>query len=305
MSDQQDCKSESINLDVSDFFIKSFQLEQDVLAQKIQMSKETINHNTSKGDVVETYFIDLLRRYLPRRYQVDKGFVLDSNGNTSEQIDIIIYDNQYTPVMLQQADHKYVMAEAVYAVFEVKSAFEKGNVEKALKKAKSVRDLKRNDADTITIDGNKRKQYLPYIYSGLLAYADKTSKKEISQDVENDIKTGKIIDNNALDFCLVINKNFVEIDWECYPVLKSGQAVPFDEYKKYCNENINDRNANDSAFKSMDEFEQQDLKLNFEDGTNALGHFIISLQQKLAKLGTAPPVAWEKYRDKLFGKKKV
>ena len=79
--------------------------------------------------------------YLPKRYAVDSAIVIDSNGKTSDQMDVVIYDPQYTPTLLDQHDHKYIPAEAVYAVMEVKPTVNKGYLDYAGKKAASVRRL--------------------------------------------------------------------------------------------------------------------------------------------------------------------
>src|SRR5215831_7885776 len=90
------------------------------LLQQLQLAEESITHLGKRGDVTEKCFKDILRAYLPKRYAVDSAIVIDSNGKTSDQIDAVVYDLQYTPTLLGQHDHIYVTAEAVYAVFEVK-----------------------------------------------------------------------------------------------------------------------------------------------------------------------------------------
>ena len=80
-----------------------------------------------------------LRKYLPNRYAVAQGIVVDSNGATSDQIDIIIFDPQYTPTLLDQQSHRFVPAEAVYGVLEAKPVISKQNLEYAGDKAASVR----------------------------------------------------------------------------------------------------------------------------------------------------------------------
>ena len=60
-----------------------------------------------------------------------------------DQIDIIIYNAQYTPTLLDQQDHRYVTAEAVYCVLEVKPLISKTYLNYAGDKAKSVRALER------------------------------------------------------------------------------------------------------------------------------------------------------------------
>ena len=63
-------------------------------------TQEFIKHPGTKGDATENNWISWMRRFLPKRYAVDKAFVIDSDGNLSDQIDIVIYDKQYSPILL-------------------------------------------------------------------------------------------------------------------------------------------------------------------------------------------------------------
>jgi len=139
-------KSMSEN-DGKKFLIESFQQEQALLTCQLELSSQSIAHNGKLGEVSEQCVIDFLKKYMPNRYSVNSGIVIDSNGKTSDQIDIIIYDNQYTPTMLDQKDHRYVPAEAVYAVIEVKQEINKEYIEYAGNKAKSVRCLERTSIE--------------------------------------------------------------------------------------------------------------------------------------------------------------
>ena len=56
-------------------------------------TQEFIKHPGTKGDATENNWLSWMRRFLPKRYAVDKAFVIDSDGNLSDQIDIVIYDN--------------------------------------------------------------------------------------------------------------------------------------------------------------------------------------------------------------------
>ena len=53
-----------------------------------------ISHQGEKGNASEESWRKLLDDYLPRRFQVSKAFVVDSNGDISQQIDLVIYDRQ-------------------------------------------------------------------------------------------------------------------------------------------------------------------------------------------------------------------
>src|SRR5690554_5426849 len=94
-------------------------LQNQMIAQ-LNTNRSNVKHPGSKGDALENAWIEWLRKYLPNRYSVDKAIVIDSNGDTSHQIDIVIYDNWFTPFIFSQNGFHYIPAEGVYAVFEVK-----------------------------------------------------------------------------------------------------------------------------------------------------------------------------------------
>lgn len=125
------------------FLQQSFSMQQALLKTQLEMSSASITHNATMGEVNEKYFIEMMRKYLPDRYAVDTGIVIDSNGKTSDQIDVVVFDNQYTPTLLDQQNHRFIPAESVYAVFEVKPHIDKVYLEYAGEKAESVRVLNR------------------------------------------------------------------------------------------------------------------------------------------------------------------
>jgi hypothetical protein len=130
-------------IDGKRFLQEAFAAEQAVLAVQLDLSSKSITHDGVMGEVNEQHFIDVLRKYLPKRYEVAQGIVIDSNGSTSDQIDIIIFDHQYTPTLLDQQAHRFIPAEAVYCVLEAKPTMSKQYLEYAADKAKSVRILER------------------------------------------------------------------------------------------------------------------------------------------------------------------
>jgi hypothetical protein len=106
-------------------------------------ARELFTHPTAKGDVGEGAWREVLESFLPRRYQVSKAFVLDARGSTSEQIDVVIHDRHFCPLLFEEHGQCYIPAESVFAVFEVRPELDKGVVEYAQEKARSVRRLHR------------------------------------------------------------------------------------------------------------------------------------------------------------------
>jgi len=167
---------------------------QSQMRSKLSLNKKILTHPVSKGDASELEWVDMLGSYLPRRYQVEKAFVIDYEGSFSEQIDIVIFDRHYSPFLLKQNGANYVPAESVYAVVEVKPRLNPENIRYAGKKALSVRKLKRTSAPIVHAGGTINDTKKPFeILAGLL-----TLDGSYSKGVENEIK--KLPEKQRINF---------------------------------------------------------------------------------------------------------
>jgi len=148
-------------------------LQKQMVAQ-LNTNREFVLHPGSKGDSLENVWIEWLRKYLPNRYSVDKAIVIDSSGELSHQLDLVIYDQQYTPFVFTQNGIHYIPAEGVYAVFEVKPDLQ-GTADKlnffqyAGEKIESVRRLKRTSVGIINAGIPQKARALTKIIGGILA----------------------------------------------------------------------------------------------------------------------------------------
>ena len=151
------------------FLREAFERVHGRLAFDLEDAAKTITHDGKRGEVTESDWLRVIRSYLPNRYAVDSGIVIDSTGKTSEQIDIVIYDLHYTPVLLTREANRYIPAEAVYAVLEAKPTINKELLEYAGGKAASVRLLKRTSAPVVHSDAVHPPKKLFPILSGIVA----------------------------------------------------------------------------------------------------------------------------------------
>jgi hypothetical protein len=136
---------------------------------ELKRQQSLITHSGSLGDATEDAWIDLLKAYLPSRYRVAKAFAVDHLGNTTEQLDCLIFDAHFTPALYGKDKHLYVPAEAVYAVFEIKPSVTAAHLKYAAKKIKSLRRLERTSVSlTSHLGTNPPKPLLPII-GGLFA----------------------------------------------------------------------------------------------------------------------------------------
>lgn len=159
-------------------------LQNQMIAQ-LNTNRDFINHPSSKGDSLENTWIEWLRKYLPNRYCVDKAIIIDCTGQLSDQIDLVIYDQQYTPFVLTQNGIHYIPAEGVYAVFEVKPDLEGSvkvkdeyisHIEYAGRKIESVRRLKRTSTNIIDRGRKFSPRPLTKIIGGIMTSTNEIKK---------------------------------------------------------------------------------------------------------------------------------
>jgi hypothetical protein len=145
------------------------------ISLRLERSRTAIGHPVAKGDATEGIWIELLRSYLPARYRVDKAFVIDSTDAASQQIDIVIYDRQYTPLIFKQDGVLVVPAESVYAVFEAKQSIDAAQVDYAARKIASVRALHRTSLPIPSAGGMQPAKLPGLIIGGLVTFESEWS----------------------------------------------------------------------------------------------------------------------------------
>lgn len=138
------------------------------IEHRLSTVRRTIGHPGAKGDGSEKVWLDLFNTYLPKRYQAASAFVVDSNGNFSEQIDVAVFDRQYSPFVFYYQDQTIIPAESVYAVFEAKQTLNLGMIKYAQEKAKSVRNLHRTSLPIPHVGGVYPPKNLIPIMGGIL-----------------------------------------------------------------------------------------------------------------------------------------
>lgn len=165
-----------------------------------KLSEIEIDHPVTKGEHCEGAWIKYLKSFLPARYGVTKGFVFDSKGGISKQIDIIIYDTLYSPLIFElDSGEKYVTAESVYAVFDSKQEVTKETVIETDEKIESVRKLFRTSRGMYCAGKEMPPRELTPILGGILAKKITVSDKTFKNYMESykNIDLGCIVQGYA------------------------------------------------------------------------------------------------------------
>ncbi len=250
---------------------------QNQMNSQLNTNREFITHSGSKGDALENAWIEWLKKYLPNRYSVDKAIVIDCEGNISHQIDIVIYDNWFTPFIFSQNGFHYIPAEGVYAVFEVKpdiqgNVGEQSYIEYASEKIESVRQLKRTSTSMINSGRQTNARPLTKIIGGILTTTNSFSHSS----------------NETIIKHLKKYKGLKGIDIGCI----ADYASFYVDY-----EGKEDVNENDFQKRYLDYYQLRKIKaVMFSDKENSLVSFFLQLTRYLQQaIGTIPAIDLNAY----------
>jgi hypothetical protein len=162
----------------------------DDIHQRLSTARKTLVHPVSKGDASENIWLELLQKYLPKRYQAEKAFVVDSNGEFSQQIDVVVFDRQYSPFIFDYQGEKIVPAESVYAIFEAKQTIDADYVKYAQGKVQSVRKLHRTSLPIPYAGGTYPAKPPGKIYGGILTF-ESDWKPPLGESLETALNSDK------------------------------------------------------------------------------------------------------------------
>jgi hypothetical protein len=229
---------------------KLFKGFQSQMINKLTQNRELILHPAVKGAATELEWINWLNDYLPKRYRVTSAFIIDSENNISDQIDLVIHDTQYSPFVFNQSDVEYIPAESVYAVFELKQELNSGNIKYAKDKVKSVRMLKRTSAQIVHAGGTYTPKKPHDIIGGLITLSSTYNLRDSSAFKRN-ILSGDDKDRINMGLCLnggafLIQEDKIDVSTNENSLLEfflnllnalqrigTVTAMDIDEYKKY------------------------------------------------------------------------
>ena len=250
------------------------------MSAQLSTNRNHIEHTGSKGDALENAWIEWLRKYLPNRYSVDKAIVIDYEGNVSHQIDVVIYDNWYTPFIFTQNGFHYIPAEGVYAIFEVKpdiSGFsdKKHNIAYTGEKIESVRKLNRGSAKFINGGKSWGPRPLTKIVGGILT-STKSGDRTNNDTLIKHFKTQ--LGFKSIDIGCIADYGSFYIDYSPKSEIQNNGQEAYTEYYE-------NRGYSDSRFSAPE---------------NSFVTFFMQLTRHLQQsIGTIPAINLNKYLENI------
>lgn len=87
-----------------------------------QLNFQVPNHPPTIGGFREEIWKQLFEQIIPKKYVIEQSvFLMDSAGNISDEVDLAIFDEVYTPYIFRNGRIKFIPIEAVAAVVQCKS----------------------------------------------------------------------------------------------------------------------------------------------------------------------------------------
>jgi hypothetical protein len=266
---------------------RAFKARQEALEYELRLTSAFVTHSGEIGDGSEELWRRMLRAFLPARYRVDKVFVVDSEGGQSEQIDLAIYDGQYSPLWFESASGtRIIPAESVYAVFEIKQRLDSDHLKYTSKKVGSVRKLKRKPAPVVDVAG----WHPPVdvrdrpIIGGLLALRNTYTTFVPEENI------AKYSEEDRIDLGLALCRDG--------NVEKSGVFIEIDHpatHAVYCRDRIPGLRA-----ACPHTLEDRPRVLQDNSSKMQLIKFCLSLFRRLQQIGTASAVDIDAYAEVLY-----
>lgn len=111
--------SEDVKKDVFKKILKNYDHMNQKMVEELELASA---HGGLTGHYREAMWMKFFRSIIPMKYSLAQGVMLiDSDRNVSREVDIAVYDEQYTPYVYQYNTLKFIPIEAVAVVIECKS----------------------------------------------------------------------------------------------------------------------------------------------------------------------------------------
>lgn len=172
--------------------------------------RETFKHSGNKGTSNENNFSDFVRQYLPRRFEIGNGEIIDSFGNRSGQADIVIVSDDH-PFAFSPNRPGLFFIEGVLSVGEIKTVLTSQELKNTLNNSVLYKNLKMTHSkSSITITNNSDfKRYYEHPPFFLFCYESQLSLTTIKRLIEEFVMEKSIDNFKVIDGIFVLGKGWI------------------------------------------------------------------------------------------------
>jgi len=108
-----------ISKEVITKIVENYEWLEKSIASQLRLSAK---HPGTTGNHRELTWKKVFERIVPKKFSIEQGvFIIDHTGEVSNEVDLAIFDEQYTPYIFQYNSLKFIPIEAVSVVIDCKS----------------------------------------------------------------------------------------------------------------------------------------------------------------------------------------
>jgi len=152
---------------------------------------------------------NFLKEFLPPTFMLGKGEIIDSKGNRSSQVDVIIC-NQYHPLTISSSGRGLFFAEGVVCVIEIKSDLSnKEEIERAVRQVESIKKLERKPTKGDLMFGSEYDQERIKRIPSLIFTYQSPSLSTLKLNIKESHEKLKIPIEETLDAVISLEKGII------------------------------------------------------------------------------------------------
>ena len=147
---------------------------------------------------------------------------MDSKGNFSQQMDVVIFDRQYSPFIFKYEGEIIIPAESVYAVFEAKQTINLELVKYAQEKINSVRQLYRTSLPIPRAGGIYPAKPPIQILGGILTF-----ESDWSPGMGESLRSALLLDKGCLNLGCIAAHGYFDYNekTEVYEIIEGNKPA--------------------------------------------------------------------------------
>src|SRR5437868_6516479 len=109
-------------------FENYWQFRMEGVTARLRAAQQIVSHPGTRGTLAENLLREAIREFLPQRWAVGTGFVMDEDGSRSNQVDLLIYDQLTMSPIYRDGDLVILSSGTAHVAVEVKSSLDKKEI---------------------------------------------------------------------------------------------------------------------------------------------------------------------------------
>lgn len=122
-------------------FESYWQFRMEGVTSRLRAAQQFVSHPGTRGTLAENLLRESIREFLPQRWAVGTGFIMNEDGDRSNQVDLLIYDQLTTSPIYRDGELAILSPGTAHLAVEVKSSLDSKEIPTAFNNICSVKRI--------------------------------------------------------------------------------------------------------------------------------------------------------------------